>query len=166
MTRRWALRIGLLSVLVTTIGCDQVTKHLATAHLMGRGQSSYLGDTLRLGYAENRGAFLNLGADLPPWARSALFLFGTGIVLAVCTVVALRRKQLSPSAVGLSLVVAGGASNLVDRILRGAVVDFLNVGIGPVRTGIFNVADMAILAGLVMILLPHRDNVSGRKADP
>lgn len=166
MTRRWALRIGLLSVLVTTIGCDQVTKHLATAHLMGRGQSSYLGDTLRLGYAENRGAFLNLGADLPPWARSALFLFGTGIVLAVCTVAALRRRRLGPSAVGLSLVVAGGASNLVDRILRGAVVDFLNVGIGPVRTGIFNVADMAILAGLVMILLPHRDNVSGRNADP
>ncbi len=85
---------------------------------MGRAQQTYLGDTLRLGYAENRGAFLSLGADLPPWARSALFLFGTGIVLAVCTVVALRRKQLSPSAVGLSLVVAGYSDSEIIVVAR------------------------------------------------
>jgi signal peptidase II len=47
--------------------------------------------------------------------------------------------------------VAGGVSNWVDRLVQGSVVDFLNVGIGPVRTGVFNVADMAIMLGAVLI---------------
>jgi len=158
------VRLVLLAVLVTTIGCDQVSKHLADIHLMGGPRHSYLGDTVRLEYAENVGAFLSLGAGWPPGVRSALFLFGTGTIVVACAVAVLRRRRLSPSVVGLSLVAAGGASNLVDRVLRGAVVDFLNVGLGPVRTGIFNVADMAILAGLVMILLPHRTDVRGREA--
>jgi signal peptidase II len=50
--------------------------------------------------------------------------------------------------VALGLLLAGGVGNLIDRINQnGHVTDFLNVGIGPVRTGIFNVADMAIMAG-------------------
>jgi len=53
----------------------------------------------------------------------------------------------------LVLFVAGGASNWIDRALRGSVVDFLNVGIGPLRTGIFNVADMAIMLGALLFLL-------------
>lgn len=52
---------------------------------------------------------------------------------------------------GTALFVTGGALNLADRIVRGSVVDFMNVGIGPVRTGIFNVADMAIMLGLAMM---------------
>ena len=54
--------------------------------------------------------------------------------------------------VGLSLFVAGGASNWIDRVIRGSVVDFINVGIGPLRTGIFNVADVAIMLGAGVLL--------------
>jgi signal peptidase II len=53
---------------------------------------------------------------------------------------------------GLTLLAAGGASNWADRVVHGRVVDFLNVGIGSLRTGIFNVADIAIMAGVVMLL--------------
>jgi len=53
------------------------------------------------------------------------------------------------------LFLAGGASNLVDRIAMGTVIDFLNIGFGPVRTGIFNVADVAIMAGIGLLLLEH-----------
>ena len=52
---------------------------------------------------------------------------------------------------GIALFVAGAASNGIDRVLHGSVVDFLNVGIGPVRTGIFNVADVALLLGVAMV---------------
>lgn len=49
---------------------------------------------------------------------------------------------------------SGGASNLFDRATNdGAVVDFLNVGVGPVRTGIFNIADMAILLGALLFFV-------------
>jgi signal peptidase II len=53
----------------------------------------------------------------------------------------------------MALFVGGGASNLFDRLARGSVVDFMNVGFGPVRTGIFNVADMAILLGAVLVVI-------------
>ena len=62
------------------------------------------------------------------------------------------------------MFLAGGLSNLVDRIAMGSVIDFLNIGIGPIRTGIFNVADVAIMAGIALLLvdqyrLPRRAGV-------
>ena len=51
------------------------------------------------------------------------------------------------------LFAAGGASNLVDRIAYGSVIDFMNLGIGSLRTGIFNVADMAIMLGAGILAL-------------
>jgi signal peptidase II len=61
------------------------------------------------------------------------------------------RSRLSPfQTLGLTLFVAGGAANLLDRIQYGRVVDFMNLGIGPVRTGIFNVADVALMIGAAL----------------
>jgi signal peptidase II len=52
------------------------------------------------------------------------------------------------------LLLAGGIGNLIDRLFHGGlVIDFLNVGIGPLRTGIFNVADVAIMAGFGILIL-------------
>jgi signal peptidase II len=60
--------------------------------------------------------------------------------------------------------VAGGASNWIDRAVRGSVVDFMNVGIGPVRTGVFNVADVAIMLGAVLIVAGElREYQGGRE---
>src|SRR4051812_17666326 len=145
MIRRWMLRVALFGVVATTIGCDQVTKHMATTHLMGVPGQSFLGDSIRLQYAENTGAFLSLGSQLPAGLRTALFTFGTAIILATCAVAIVRHHRTTPAVFGLGLVVAGGVSNLADRVTHGSVIDFLNVGIGSLRTGIFNVADMAIM---------------------
>jgi len=64
----------------------------------------------------------------------------------------------------MALFVAGGASNLIDRVTYGMVIDFMNVGIGSLRTGIFNVADMAIMLGAGILLLEA--SRSGRHAPP
>jgi signal peptidase II len=56
------------------------------------------------------------------------------------------------SVTGLTLLAAGGASNWADRVVHGRVIDFMNVGIGPLRTGIFNVADVAIMLGVALLL--------------
>jgi signal peptidase II len=156
MIRRWATRAALLAVVATTIGCDQVSKNLARNHLMGGTRLSYLWDSVRLEYAENAGAFLSLGAELPEGFRTALFSFGTAVIVAACIVAIARHPSLTPWVLGLTLVAAGGLSNLADRVARGSVIDFLNVGIGSLRTGIFNVADMAILSGISVILLTRR----------
>lgn len=74
----------------------------------------------------------------------------------LCLGAAFRSEWSGLSRLGLALAAGGGISNLADRVRYGAVVDFLNVGIGPVRTGIFNVADMAILLGLAFLLTRTR----------
>jgi signal peptidase II len=160
---KWSLKLALLAVVVTTIGCDQVSKRVASTHLMGGRGQSYLGDSFRLEYAENPGGFLSLGAELPSWARTALFSVGTSVMLLACLVAAFRRRWRRLALLGLSLAFAGGISNLADRVLHGRVVDFLNVGVGSVRTGIFNVADMAVMLGVALLLSSHRDEPLGRQ---
>jgi len=146
---RWAALFVLMS---GTFGCDRMTKHYAAVSLAGRAEESFLDGTVRLEYAENPGAFLSLGESLPSPLRTAVFTVGTGLVLLATVVVAFRSRWSGPPLAGLALVCAGGASNLLDRVARGRVIDFMNVGLGPVRTGIFNVADVAILAGVVLIV--------------
>jgi signal peptidase II len=135
------------------IGCDQVTKHAATTVLAGGPERSYLSDTVRLDYAENAGGFLSVGAELPPRVRQVIFTFGTGLVLLVLAIATASDRSAGPFRVGVVLFVAGGASNWIDRVLRGTVVDFLNVGVGPLRTGVFNVADVAIMVGAGLVVI-------------
>jgi len=153
MIHRINARLVLLVAIVSTIGCDRVTKQVATAALAGVSARSYLADTVRLEYVENTGAFLGLGADWPDAVRRTAFTAGTGLVLLGVVGVAVRFRWHGWRLMGVCLVLAGGASNWVDRVVRGSVVDFLNVGVGPLRTGIFNVADVAIMVGVAVLLV-------------
>jgi signal peptidase II len=154
-------RTFLLSVvLATCVGCDQATKKLAVVVLKDTPPRIYLGNLLRLEYAENPGAFLGLGGALPDWHRFALLtLVSSAILVGLALFVCLKRSLSATDVVGYALILAGGASNMIDRVAAGVVVDFLNVGIGPLRTGIFNVADMAIMAGLATVLLAHARHI-------
>jgi signal peptidase II len=155
MTTFWR-RVALLVLIGMTVGCDRVSKHFAVSTLAGEPEQSFLGDTVRLQYAENAGAFLSFGDTWSPAARTGVFTIGTGLILCGMVVAAVRFRLSGPALVGLALFFAGGASNLVDRLVWGSVVDFMNVGVGPLRTGIFNVADMAILLGVAIFVLTHR----------
>jgi signal peptidase II len=152
---RFAVRVLLLLAITATISCDRLTKHVAVSTLAGSSSRSFLADTLRFQYAENTGAFLSLGAEWPPRTRIAVFGVGNGLLLCALVTTAIRRQWPWPALLGVALFAAGGASNLLDRILYGSVIDFVNVGIGPLRTGIFNVADMAIMTGLVILACTH-----------
>lgn len=145
-------RLSLLLIVLTTIGCDHATKYAATLSLQGAPHRSYFGNMLRIGYAENTGGFLSLGADLPPRQRTVLFTAVTGLVLAGLAILVFRGKLDRLTGTGMALFVAGGVSNWIDRVVQGSVVDFLNVGIGPLRTGIFNVADVAIMLGATIMV--------------
>jgi signal peptidase II len=147
--RRAAL---LCLLLAATAGCDRVTKHYALTTLAGTPGQSYLGDTLRLDYHENAGGFLSAGATWRPATRTVVFQVANGLFLVGTLLLAVRYQWSRLAAIGLILFVAGGLSNLIDRIAMGTVIDFMNVGIGQVRTGIFNVADVAIMAGVAAML--------------
>ena len=128
MIARIGVRAVLLIAVVATIGCDRVTKHVARAALAGEPGRSYLANTIRLEYVENAGGFLSLGASLPSSARTALFTLGTGVMLLTLVGAAVRFRWRGWLLIGTSLVLAGGASNWVDRLVRGSVVDFLTSG--------------------------------------
>jgi signal peptidase II len=153
MVIRVSARFFLAFAIVVTIGCDRVTKHVAATTLAGTGGHSFLADMVRLQYAENTGGFLGVGGDLHPGIRTYVFTVATGAMLMAMVAAAIRWQMRGSALLGLTLFVAGGVSNWIDRLIGGFVVDFLNVGVGPVRTGIFNVADVAIMAGAALMLL-------------
>ena len=146
----------LLALVAATVGCDRGTKILAAERLAGRGMHSYLGDTVRLVYAENAGAFLSLGASWPEWARRGALGFVVAASLVGIAYMAWRHRGRGAMVAGLCLILAGGGSNLFDRIAWGHVVDFVMLRAGPLQTGIFNVADMAIMLGVALVLLGGR----------
>ncbi len=144
----------ILTVLITCVGCDQATKAVAETYLTENQPWSFWGDTFRLQLAHNTGAFLSLGSALPEAWRAGIFSFGVSIFLAVLCAYILFAKVISKLELSaLSLLLAGGIGNLVDRIAYGYVVDFMNVGIGSLRSGIFNVADVAVSVGIVILLV-------------
>ncbi len=148
----------ILAILFSCVGCDQATKSVAKAYLSERHAVVLLGDTVRLELAKNYGAFLSLGASLGEASRGLLMSVVVGAVLAALLAYVFVSKPENPVvSVAVALIVGGGVSNLIDRLRYGGyVVDFLNVGVGSLRTGIFNVADMAIMAGVVLWLLSDR----------
>jgi signal peptidase II len=154
MTRWQRLAFVVLVVMVWVI-FDQVTKAIARATLLNSPTIELLGGFVRLLYTENPGAILGLGATLPDVVRFGLFYVFVAVVVVAAFVAALKSTgahwmQLS----GLALLTAGGLGNLIDRLVNGGlVVDFMVLGIGPVHTGIFNMADVAVMAGMALVLL-------------
>ena len=150
------LVVGL--ILVSTAGCDQVTKHFARTQLNQFEPAALAGGFIELVLAENPGAFLSLGASLPKAARAGLFTAGIGVGLVLLLIYLFRAVALPwLSFLGLGLIWAGGMSNLFDRFIRhGLVTDFILIRAGPFHTGVFNVADVAIVAGTVILIASLR----------
>jgi signal peptidase II len=148
----------ILAILFSCVGCDQATKSVAKAYLSDSHPIVLLGDTVRLELARNYGAFLSLGSSVGESSNGVLLSLLVGSVLAGLLIyVFVTRPQNPLVGASIALVVGGGVSNLIDRLRYGGyVVDFLNVGIGSLRTGIFNVADMAIMAGVVLWALSDK----------
>jgi signal peptidase II len=115
----------------------------------------FLGGLVTLLYAENSGAFLSLGARLPEFARTMVFTGLVVLALAVAAWVLLAgRVSQRGDAYALALLIGGGIGNVIDRIARhGRVTDFIYLSAGPLHTGVFNVADMAITGAVLWLAL-------------
>jgi signal peptidase II len=154
MRNVWRL-VLVATLMVGCVGCDQVSKGMARAQLTLGENHSYLGDTFRIIHVENLGAFLGVGENLPAPIRVVVFQGAISlVVLALLWISAFRRDIRPWRVVGFTLLASGGIGNLIDRFLNdGQVTDFLNLGIGDLRTGIFNFADVFGLLGFVVLLL-------------
>jgi signal peptidase II len=148
MTVRFA---GWLAVALWVVGADQLTKFLI-AQWLSYGQSSPVTGFFDLVLVYNPGAAFSFLADHSGWQRW-FFIVLTSTV-SVWLVVLIRRhaaEKVLP--LGLALILGGAIGNLIDRVVLGAVVDFLYFHVGSHGFPAFNVADSAITLGVVLMLI-------------
>ena len=149
---KW-LKYGLfITIIIVCVGCDQQTKIMAKEQLSYGQPIEYFDGLFKLIYAENTGAFLGLGDDLSPNLKYLFLIFIPTFVLFLFAVTYFKASSTFGQFIGMSLIVGGGIGNLIDRIAYGSVVDFMNISFGGMRTGIFNFADVAVSAGLILLL--------------
>ncbi|HEY7906337.1 MAG TPA: signal peptidase II [Wenzhouxiangella sp.] len=141
-----------LSLALGLVVLDLWTKQLASTELdLYRAQpiTSWLNLTL----AHNSGAAFSFLADAGGWQR--WFLSGAAVVIMAILLVWLKRlpqkARLLPAAI--ALVLSGALGNLIDRVRWGYVVDFIDVHVAGYHWPAFNVADSAIVVGVVLILI-------------
>jgi signal peptidase II len=147
------------------VAIDHAAKWIAFLELPEGIRHSCLWDFLRLEAAHNTGAILGLGSQLPEGIRVWILPAMTAAVLIWVSILLIRERDTGVAFLGLSLVWGGGFSNLVDRLACGNVFDFFNLGIGSVRTGTSNLADVAIVAGIPLIIIGWLRSERGRRRE-
>ncbi len=136
-------------LLFITISTDLYTKYLA-GRLIGKDHEfNYLHNFFKFSLVKNHGGFLGIVNNLPENIRFFLLNICVFFVLFGYLLYFFRlKKETIHYDFPLILVAGGGIGNLLDRLLHhGGVTDFLSIGLGSFRTGIFNLADIYILIG-------------------
>jgi signal peptidase II len=134
--------------LLALVGCDHVTKHVAKVDLQGHPPKPLVGSVLELRYTENTDVAFNLLRTVPEQTRAPLLLASGLFGCAALLVLLALRPQRTAIQAALVLVAAGALGNTLDRVARGYVVDFIHVPHWPV----FNVADICVTAGAVLLM--------------
>ncbi len=135
------------------IGIDQLTKRWAYNELKFQSPIYYLSGLIKIIYAENRGAWGSMGSELDPVFHFFLLILIPCIALGAFSVYTLRNKKLtSLELYAYAFIISGGLGNIIDRILYGYVIDFLYIGYKSIGTNIFNIADVAIMFGVGVLV--------------
>ena len=149
-------RYLLITILVfLSIAFDQISKIWVRNNFESYIEKSIIGDVFTLIKVENTGAFLGMGSELSEIPRILLLIILPVIVLISITLYTYIDKSLDKlSIIGFSLIIGGGIANIFDRIVFGSVTDFLYINLGGIfKTGIFNIADLSVTTGMIIILI-------------
>jgi signal peptidase II len=146
--------IIILLILALNIGCDQISKSIVRHKMEYYDQYTFLHQHIAIQRVENSGAFLSLGDSLSGPLRVILLNIIPFIAVAFGLYFIFTKSNLNRTLLfGLILIIGGGTGNLYDRIVHGSVTDFMYINFVLFHTGVFNVADMSIMAGMFVILI-------------
>lgn len=128
---------------------------MARNTLTYREEVDVIGKYFQLIWVENKGAFLGMGSDMSPALRLIFLLILPAAVLTYVIYYIIKTKELDRvSLIAFCCIVGGGIANVFDRIVFGQVTDFFFINLGGIfKTGIFNIADLSVTSGMVMLLL-------------
>ena len=143
------------TIVFLSIILDQISKIWVRNNFESYIENSIIGDVFTLINVENTGAFLGMGSELSEIPRVLLLIVLPIIVLVSITIYTYIDKSLDKiSIIGFSLIIGGGIANIFDRIVYGSVTDFLYLDFGGIfKTGIFNIADLSVTTGMILILI-------------
>jgi signal peptidase II len=147
--------LGIISLIVANIALDQISKLIVRTEVAKNEIIPIIGDTFILTKVENKGAFLGMGSDLSDTSRLLFLLILPVLVLGYVIYYILKNKALDRlSLIAFCCIIGGGIANVYDRIVYGEVTDFFHIDLGGMfKTGIFNVADMSVTTGMIMLLV-------------
>ena len=135
-------------ILLFVVALDQITKQAAVQLLRPIGEYKLWENVFHLTYAQNQGAAFSILQN----QRWILIGVTSVACLALLVYLAVYYRKLSPwIRTSITLIVAGGVGNLIDRTLHGYVVDFFYFV--PINFPIFNVADIAAVTGCIMMMV-------------
>lgn len=146
--------VFIVLLIAFNIAIDQITKVIVRANIEIREVIELIGDKFILTNVYNKGAFLGMGSDMNPTLRMIFLLVLPTIVLAYVIYYIIKTKELDRlSLIAFCCIIGGGIANVFDRIVFGKVTDFFFIDLGGVfKTGIFNVADLSVTTGMIMLL--------------
>lgn len=154
----WSLRnaVTVMAVAISVIGADQISKQLALSSFNPGELRPVIDNFFNLTLSFNRGAAFGLWAGLDSgWREGVLAIT---IILALLVVGALLTRPYYQSIIAqiaLAAILGGALGNVIDRVVYGAVIDFLDFYLGSYHWPAFNVADSAICVGVLsLVLLP------------
>ena len=146
--------LTILVILSSNIGCDQISKKIVRQRIDYNEQIGLMNNYLMLTKIENTGAFLSLGHSLPQPIKTLLLTILPIFVLGLTFIYVLTKRNLSNITItGICFIVGGGVGNIYDRLIYGSVTDFLHIDFIIFETGIFNLADVSIMTGVLAVLL-------------
>jgi signal peptidase II len=146
--------IFIVLLIAFNIAIDQISKVYVRANIELREVIELIGDKFILTNVYNKGAFLGMGSDMNPTLRTIFLLILPTIVLGYVIYYIIKTKELDRlSLIAFCCIIGGGIANVFDRIVFGKVTDFFFIDLGGVfKTGIFNVADISVTTGMIMLL--------------
>ena len=152
--------LSIILLITSTIAVDQISKVIVRDNVIPYQESHLFGSYLTLNNVENTGAFLGMGSDLNPTVKLIFLLILPVLVLGYLIYYIFQNKNMDNYAlIALSCIAGGGIANVFDRIVYGSVTDFLHIDLGGVfRTGIFNLADLAVTTGMLILLFGSLKN--------
>jgi signal peptidase II len=166
MERNSSKALRFWPIVVVLVVADRVTKMIAEASLFPRYvPHDVIGDVLRWTLVYNPGAAF--GLHLGPWSRWIFLSLTVGALVILWRLYQQSAADDRWRILAISLVTAGACGNLIDRIISPpGVVDFIDVGIGDSRWPTFNVADMAVSTGAILLawVLWNEDRMAARSA--
>lgn len=135
---------------IVLIFLDQLSKWLAVVLLEGQPSFYLIPDVLRFTYVENKGAAFGMLSD----SRWVFLVLSTVAIIVLIVFMTVSKPTDRLERAGLCLLFAGGIGNMIDRILLGYVIDFIDFCAFPsIWKWVFNIADSCICIGVGLLII-------------